>query len=75
MLSPEDGEEFDDCWATMLAATLLPFATTSGFVQYVGPEELVSEPDSLGAATSSACVCGALDGPQTTLSIDTARSS
>ena len=34
MSSPEDGEEVDDCYATMLAATMLPFATTSGFVQY-----------------------------------------
>ena len=34
MSSPDDGEEVDDCCATMLAATLFPFATTSGFVQY-----------------------------------------
>ena len=34
MSSPEAGEEVDDGCATMLAATLLPFATTSGFVQY-----------------------------------------
>ena len=34
MSSPEDGEEVDDGCATMLAATLLPFATTSGFVQF-----------------------------------------
>ena len=31
-----------------------------------GPEELVSEPDSLGAAISNACVFGALDGRQIT---------
>ena len=34
MSSPGDGEEVDDCCALTQTVTLLPFPTTSGFVQW-----------------------------------------
>ena len=69
MSSPEDGEEVDDGRLCDDAGSHVVAIRNDFWIRAVWrePEELVSEPDSLGTAISSACVFGARDGRQTTL--------
>ena len=69
MSSPEDGEEVDDCMCGDAGSHVVAIRNDIWIrAVWRGPEGLVSEPDYLGAAISSACVKGALDGRQSTLS-------